>query len=79
VTATSSQPPAPPKKSRATPGPRVIVALVLVVLIAVFIAQNRQHLQILLFGVTVSAPVWLLLTITALIGLAVGALLRGRR
>jgi uncharacterized integral membrane protein len=79
VTTSSSHSPAPSKKSRAIPGPRVIVALVLVVLIVVFVAQNRQYLQIFLFGVTISAPAWLLLTVTALIGVAVGALLRGRK
>jgi uncharacterized integral membrane protein len=59
---------------------RLVLALVLVVLVVVFIAQNRDRVQISFFTVDVSAPTWLLLAIMTLIGVAVGALLgRGRR
>ncbi|WP_457000574.1 LapA family protein [Geodermatophilus sp. SYSU D00814] len=59
--------------------PGQVVALVLAVVAVVFIAQNRERVTINLFTVDVSAPVWLILTIMVLLGMAVGALLRWRR
>jgi uncharacterized integral membrane protein len=60
--------------------PGRILALVLVVLAVVFIAQNRDRMQISFFTLDVSAPTWLLLTIMTVLGVAVGALLgRARR
>jgi uncharacterized integral membrane protein len=56
------------------------LALVLAVLAVVFIAQNRDRMQISFFTLDVSAPTWLLLTIMTVLGIAVGALLgRARR
>jgi len=56
-----------------------VVALLIVVVAVVFIAQNRDRVSIHLLTIDVSAPVWLILTIMVLLGMAVGALLRGRR
>ena len=55
------------------------LASVLALVAVVFIAQNRDRVSIHLFTATFSAPLWLLLTITVLVGAAVGALLRTRR
>jgi lipopolysaccharide assembly protein A len=77
----ASSPPhsAAPRRSRAV-RPGRILALVLVVLAVVFIAQNRDRMQISFFTLDVSAPTWLLLTIMTVLGVAVGALLgRARR
>ena len=59
--------------------PAWIIASVLALMTVVFIAQNRDRVSIHLFTATVSAPMWLWLTITVLVGAAVGALLRSRR
>jgi putative membrane protein len=68
-----------PQHSRAV-RPGLVLALALAVLAVVFIAQNRDRMQISFFTVDVSAPTWLLLTIMTVVGLAVGALLgRARR
>jgi uncharacterized integral membrane protein len=55
------------------------VALVIAVVTVAFIVQNRGRVSINLFTINVSAPVWLVLTIMVLIGMGLGALLRGRR
>ncbi|HXV93722.1 MAG TPA: lipopolysaccharide assembly protein LapA domain-containing protein [Pseudonocardia sp.] len=73
-----------------TPGPppvergrritaRQIAAIVIAVLVVVFIVQNRDRVRIELFTLTLSAPLWLLLTVMALLGLIVGLLLGRRR
>jgi uncharacterized integral membrane protein len=67
------------KPVRRGPRPPVVMALVLALVAIVFIAQNRDRVSINLLWATLSAPQWLLLTFTALIGVAVGGLLRGRR
>ncbi|HEY6747229.1 MAG TPA: LapA family protein [Mycobacteriales bacterium] len=58
--------------------PPVVLALVLTLVVIVFIAQNRDKVSVHLLWATLSAPQWLLLTLTALIGAAVGALVRRR-
>lgn len=65
--------------SRIRVRPTWVVAAVLFAATVVFIAQNRDRVSIHLLTATVSAPMWLLLTITVLVGAAVGALLRARR
>jgi len=69
----------PQRPARPALRPGQVVALVLVVVAVVFIVQNRDRVTINLFTVDVSAPVWLILTIMVLVGMAVGALLRSRR
>ncbi|MCW2536734.1 MAG: hypothetical protein JWQ26_2433 [Modestobacter sp.] len=60
--------------------PGLVLALGLAVLAGVFIAQNRDRMQISFFAMDVSAPTWLLLTVMTVLGVAVGALLgRARR
>lgn len=56
-----------------------VVAVLLAVVAIVFIAQNRDRVTVNLFTIDVTAPVWLILTVMVVLGLAVGALLRGRR
>ncbi|OLT21109.1 hypothetical protein BJF78_08570 [Pseudonocardia sp. CNS-139] len=71
--------PAPPAHTRRRVSPRLVIALVIVVLVGIFVAQNRDTVQIQLFAVTVTSPVWLLLVIMVLIGVLVGLLLGRRR
>ena len=56
-----------------------LVALGLAALAVVFIAQNRDRVRISLFTIDVTAPIWLILTVMVLVGMAVGVLLRARR
>lgn len=65
--------------SKTSVRPAWVLAAVLALVTVLFIAQNRDRVSIHLFTATVSAPLWLLLTITVLVGAAVGALLRARR
>lgn len=55
------------------------VALILVVLAAIFIAQNRERPQMHLLWVTVESPMWLLLSAMFVLGILVGLLLRRHR
>ncbi|WP_166459852.1 lipopolysaccharide assembly protein LapA domain-containing protein [Amycolatopsis pithecellobii] len=59
-------------------GPGQIAGLVVVVLAIIFIVQNRTEVRVYFFTATVTAPLWLLLTIMAAVGLVVGILLRWR-
>ncbi|WP_280462409.1 LapA family protein [Nocardia carnea] len=54
------------------------VAAVLVVLAVVFIAQNRNRVDINFLLVTVRSPMWLVLLIMFLIGALAGLLIRRR-
>ena len=58
---------------------RYWLALVLVVLAAVFVAQNRAQTPVTLFWIRVTSPLWLLLTVIAVVGLVIGLLLGRRR
>lgn len=63
-------------------GPPQWVGLLLVVIAIAFIAQNRADVSIALLWVTVSAPLWLVLTLISLVAFGAGYLLawgRGRR
>jgi putative membrane protein len=62
------------RRSRAI-RPRQVLALLLTVLAVVFIAQNRDRVQVSLFTIDVSAPVWLLLVVMTVIGIVLGLLL----
>jgi lipopolysaccharide assembly protein A len=55
------------------------LALVLVVVAAVFIGQNRQQVTINLFTAEFNSPMWLILLITILVGLIIGALATRQR
>ncbi|MBI3217715.1 MAG: DUF1049 domain-containing protein [Mycobacterium sp.] len=58
---------------------RYWVALIVVALSALFIAQNRDRPRIHILWITVESPMWLILTIIFVAGLLVGLLLRRRR
>lgn len=58
---------------------RYWVALVLVVLAAIFIAQNRDRPRIHILWVTVESPMWFVLTVMLVVGILVGLLLSRRR
>ena len=55
------------------------VALVLVVLVAVFIGQNRDRVSIDLFWAHLKAPLWFVLLITAIVGVIIGWLTSRQR
>jgi len=54
-------------------------ALILVVLAAVFIGQNRDRQAVRLLWITVESPMWLLLSAMMVVGIVVGLLLHRRR
>ena len=58
---------------------RYWVAIVLVLLAAIFVAQNRMRIPVNLLWVSVISPLWLLLTVIFLAGLVTGLLLHRRR
>jgi len=59
--------------------PRRILAAVIVVLVVAFVLQNREPANVQLFGIIVSMPLWLVLTVMTALGAAVGFLLARRR
>lgn len=59
--------------------PRQVAGLVLLILAVVFILQNRRRTVIRFIVPEATAPVWLALLISALLGFLVGALLVSRR
>ncbi|MFI5720637.1 lipopolysaccharide assembly protein LapA domain-containing protein [Nocardia sp. NPDC051750] len=54
------------------------LAAILIVLAVVFIAQNRDRVDINFLLVTVTAPMWLVLLILFLVGALAGVLIRRR-
>jgi lipopolysaccharide assembly protein A len=60
--------------------PKLVVALLATTLMAIFIAQNREHVRIQLFTITLTSPLWLILVVMVVLGGIVGLLLsRWRR
>jgi putative membrane protein len=55
------------------------LAVILTVIAVVFIVQNRQHISIDFFWANLSSPMWLVLLITAAVGVAIGYLISRRR
>ncbi|MGI9126151.1 MAG: DUF1049 domain-containing protein [Mycobacterium sp.] len=55
------------------------LAIALVALAAVFIGQNRDRQSVHFLWLTVESPMWLLLTLMLIVGVAVGLLLHRRR
>ncbi|HTF51198.1 MAG TPA: LapA family protein [Pseudonocardia sp.] len=68
-----------PVRPRHRVSPRLIAALVVVALAVLFIAQNRDTVQIHLFAATLTSPLWLLLVVMAGLGALIGFLLARRR
>lgn len=61
------------------PAMRYWVALILVTLAALFVAQNRDRVRVHVLWVTVESPMWSILVIIFVVGLLIGLLLRRRR
>jgi uncharacterized integral membrane protein len=58
--------------------PRLVLVLLIILLVAVFIGQNRDLVDIELFTMHVIAPLWITLSMVTVLGLIVGVLLRRR-
>jgi lipopolysaccharide assembly protein A len=69
----------PPKRARRRIAVRYWIALILVALAAIFIAQNRDQPRVHILWITVQAPMWFILTVMLAVGILVGLLLRRRR
>ena len=59
--------------------PRQVVGLVILILAVVFILQNRRQTVVRFIVPEATAPLWLALLISAVLGFVVGALLVARR
>lgn len=55
------------------------LALLLIVLTIAFVVQNRERASISLFFLSISPPLWVVLTILFLVGWVVGAYVTPRR
>ena len=55
------------------------LALILGIIAVVFIAQNRHEVSIDFFWANLTSPMWLVLLITAVVGVAIGVLESRRR
>lgn len=55
------------------------LSILLVVVVLLFVVQNRNPVDITIFAVTISSPLWLTLTITFVLGLAAGIIRTRRR
>ncbi|MEU7813835.1 LapA family protein [Pseudonocardia sp. NPDC049154] len=58
---------------------RWVVALVVAVLTVVFVLQNRDPVNVYLFTLTLSAPLWLLQVVMIAVGLLLGLVVTRRR
>jgi lipopolysaccharide assembly protein A len=58
---------------------RYWLALILVALAAIFIAQNRDRPRVHILWITVESPMWFILTAMLVVGFLVGLLLGRRR
>lgn len=58
---------------------RYWIALILVALAGLFIAQNRDRVRVHLLWITVESPMWFTLVIIFVMGVLIGLLLRRRR
>jgi uncharacterized integral membrane protein len=65
--------------TRMVPTGRQSAGIALVVLLALFIVVNRDDTSVSFLLVDVTAPLWVTLLVTALVGAAVGFLLSRRR
>ena len=58
---------------------RYWLPILLAILAAVFVGQNRSPVSVDFLWVTVTSPLWLLLTAMIVVGVVIGLLLRRRR
>ena len=75
----SDEAPAPPSGRVRRFALRYWVALILAGLAAIFIAQNRDRVNIQVLWITVTAPMWLFFAGLLVVGILIGLLLRRRR
>lgn len=68
-----------PRRQRFRLGPRRIVALVVAVVVVVFVVQNRETVDMHLFTVVISAPLWTAFLLVSALGVLTGYLLTRRR
>ncbi|MFC7345011.1 DUF1049 domain-containing protein [Saccharopolyspora griseoalba] len=66
------------QRVRAVPA-RVWLGLALLVVAVGFILQNRSDTRIEIFTLSISAPLWLILVVSVVVGVLIGLLLRRRR
>lgn len=59
--------------------PRHVVAAVLLVLVVIFVLENRKKVKVRLIVPEVDQPLWITLLIAAVLGALIAALLRRRR
>ncbi len=78
MTATTPTPPVATAKKRSRLSPRSIVAIVLLALAIVFIAENTREVKIRVIVPVVTMPLWAALTAMLVIGVIVGAVLHSR-
>ena len=64
---------------RRRPSPRVVAGVLLLVLLAVFVAQNTGRTRIRFILPAVEAPLWIALFFATAVGVIVGLLLAQRR
>ena len=69
----------PEPKEPFRPSGRQIVGAIIAVLLLVFIVTNTDDAEVTLFVTTVTLPLWLVLAVTALLGVVVGIGLGARR
>jgi uncharacterized integral membrane protein len=60
-------------------GGRQVVAIVIAVLLIVLIAANNDDTNISLIFFDITLPLWIVLAVTALLGVGIGMLLGARR
>lgn len=56
--------------------PRLWVALILLVIAVLFVAQNRDSTEIQVLFLSLVAPLWATLTVAVVVGAVIGLLLR---
>jgi uncharacterized integral membrane protein len=74
-----TRPEGPSAHARRRIGPRQIVAIVVIALTLIFIAQNRDSVQVQFFALTVTAALWFLLIIMVALGVVIGVLASRRK
>lgn len=62
-----------PSSGRRLPpvSPRQVIAVLVALLVVVFVAQNRDSTSIEILSIDVNAPLWLILTVMAVLGAVV--------
>ncbi|RBM23531.1 DUF1049 domain-containing protein [Prauserella sp. PE36] len=68
-----------PGKRRFQLSPGRVIALVVAVVVVVFVVQNRDTVDMHLFTVVITGPLWTALLIVAALGVLTGYLLTRRR